>query len=470
MSILPAGKAGRGVLALLLSLATWGTQAANIPDRDDYAWGFPLSVTGDQGFHTANVPLSVYRSATDARLRDTGVYNTSGQPVPRIFRHLKAEDGETSRREPLAIIPLFRGQVDTPDDIRLRLRREAGETVLELDSHSVDTADAPTRILTAYIVQTGEFKQAVHSLEFSWSDTPEGFIGRVQVDGSDDLQHWRRIGRSTLARLSYADARIEENTTQLQGGSYDYLRITWRDLPVSWRLDGVTGVFSDQPPPAERDWLELDPVSHDSEAAEWIFDAGGFPPVDQVGLLLPPDNVLVRATVFHRTSPNGKWRRSYNGIFYHLLGSELRSGDALESPPVRVNTARSGQWKLRLDSGSVSGPVRLKLGWVPDRLSFVAQGEGPWELAVGRALDQSNEFDMLGDAAIFRLLEESASPGNATVGGRRVIGGEERLTPPGPDPWPKIGLWVGLIAAVGLVGWLVLSLLRDLRREKQASD
>jgi len=52
MSILPAGKAGRGVLALLLSLATWGTQAANIPDRDDYAWGFPLSVTGDQGFHT----------------------------------------------------------------------------------------------------------------------------------------------------------------------------------------------------------------------------------------------------------------------------------------------------------------------------------------------------------------------------------------------------------------------------------
>jgi len=363
--------------------------------------------------------------------------------VPRIFRHLKAEDGETSRREPLAIIPLFRGQVDTPDDIRLRLRREAGETVLELDSHSVDTADAPTRILTAYIVQTGEFKQAVHSLEFSWSDTPEGFIGRVQVDGSDDLQHWRRI---------------------------DYLRITWRDLPVSWRLDGVTGVFSDPPPPAERDWLELDPVSHDSEAAEWIFDAGGFPPVDQVGLLLPPDNVLVRATVFHRTSPNGKWRRSYNGIFYHLLGSELRSGDALESPPVRVNTARSGQWKLRLDSGSVSGPVRLKLGWVPDRLSFVAQGEGPWELAVGRALDQSNEFDMLGDAAIFRLLEESASPGNATVGGRRVIGGEERLTPPGPDPWPKIGLWVGLIAAVGLVGWLVLSLLRDLRREKQASD
>ncbi|MEE8339144.1 MAG: hypothetical protein V3R56_03300 [Xanthomonadales bacterium] len=42
MSILPAGNAVKGVLALMLSLAACGAQAANIPDRDDYAWGFPL--------------------------------------------------------------------------------------------------------------------------------------------------------------------------------------------------------------------------------------------------------------------------------------------------------------------------------------------------------------------------------------------------------------------------------------------
>ena len=102
---------GRGRHLLLTAL---GAYAANIPERDEYAWGFPLSVAGEEGFHAATVPLAVYRSATDTRLRDTGVYNASGQAVPRIFEHIKEVNGETSRREPLSIIPLFSGQVNPP--------------------------------------------------------------------------------------------------------------------------------------------------------------------------------------------------------------------------------------------------------------------------------------------------------------------------------------------------------------------
>jgi hypothetical protein len=454
---------GKGLLPLLL-LATSGVQAANAPDRNEYAWGFPLSVSGDKGFYTAAIPLSVYRSATDKQLRDAGVYNASGQAVPRIFEHLNAVPESTSRRESLSIIPLFLGQTDSPDALRLRLRQGAAETMLELDSHGAKNGSTQSPVLSAYFVQTQEFKQEIRSLEFDWSEVPEDFIGRVEVDGSDDLQHWRSIGRSTLARLSFDDASIEQNSIQLQGGLYNFLRITWLSMPASWKLDGVIAVFSDQPEERDRDWLELDPDSHDPQTGEWVFDVDGFPPIDRVALLLPPENVLVRATVFHRASTESQWRRSYNGIFYHLK----KSGKLLESPPASIATARTGQWKIRLDSGFVSGPVRLRLGWVPDRMSFVAQGQGPWELAVGRAQDRVDLFPqetMLGDDAIFGLLEKSESAGKATLGSRQVIGGEKQLIPPTPSHWRKIGLWAGLVFAVGLVGWLVLSLLRDLRRE-----
>jgi hypothetical protein len=462
--------ATRLMTASMLLLIASGATAAEVPERDQYAWGFPLQWSGDEGFYMASVPLSVYRSATDTQLRDSGVYNASGQPVPRIYTQPPAQPKPASVRAPLSFVPLFSGQSASPDDLRLRLRREGdGTTVLELDSGAAEAAQTEPAVLSGYIVDTRGVDQDLNTLEYAWDEAHAGLLGRINVEGSNDLQNWQNIGSSTLAQLSYDDASIEQMTTSLKKGSFDYLRLSWRDLPAEWRLDQVTGVFSDQPATTEREWLELEPVSHDAEAGEWIFDAGGFPPVDRVSVLLPAENVLMRATVFHRSGPGKEWRRSHNGVFYHLA----KSGGSLESPAAKVGAVRTGEWKLRLNSGSVNGPVKLKLGWIADRLSFVAQGEGPFELAVGRALDESGRYphhDMLGDKAIFRLLENSGSPGTAAVGQRQVLGGETRLVVAKPAPWRKIGLWIGLAAAVGLVGWLVLSLLRDLKHEDHQND
>ena len=205
---------------------------------------------------------------------------------------------------------------------------------------------------------------------------------------SDDLRHWHNLGSSTLAELQFEATRIEQRRVSLVAKISDYLRITWKDMPGRWKLNAVTGINTEQGLPAPRDWLILDNFAPGESERELVFDVGGYPPADRVNVLLPDDNVVVRASVFHRRDEKDSWRLAHNGIFYNIS----RQGSALQSPAAAVRDVRAGQWKIRIDSGMTTGPVRLQLGWRPDRLVFLAQGSQPFELVTGRAQDALEQF------------------------------------------------------------------------------
>ena len=65
--------------------------AAELPGRGEYAFGFPLLTEGDSEFFTVDLPIAVYQSVADSALRDAGVFNADGQPVPRVFEHKPPE-------------------------------------------------------------------------------------------------------------------------------------------------------------------------------------------------------------------------------------------------------------------------------------------------------------------------------------------------------------------------------------------
>jgi hypothetical protein len=180
-------------------------------------------------------------------------------------------------------------------------------------------------------------------------------------------------------------------------------------------------------------------------------------------LLLPGDNVVVRATVSYRHEPKDSWRQAYQGVFYHVS----RAGNDVTSPAAAIRDTRAGQWRVHVDFGAVNGALRLKLGWRPDRLVFLAQGTPPFELVSGRALDRIEQFPqeaLLGDRAIFRMLADSGQAGTASLGPREQLAGAAALVLGATRTWRVALVWIGLIGAVALVGWLVLSLLRDMKK------
>ncbi len=454
----------RGLLMTAwLCLLAGPVVAQELPSADDYAYAFPLTVKGSTEFFELDVPVGFYRSVSDPPLRDAGVYNANGQPVPRIFEHPAGAENDIEEQLTLGAVPLHVDVLEQPEQLRLLLQ-QAG-TGINLKLEATEAGEIPSnRSLKAYIVDVRDLEHEIVALVFSWPKQSQGFIGRVTVEHGDNLQHWRRLGSASLAALEYDETRIVQNRVELSGKVSDYLRISWRNMPDDWRLDAVTGVYTSQGHSATRDSVTLDSTAQGDTSREFLFDADGYPPVDRVNLILPGDNVVIRASIFSRQNDKGRWRLAHKGLFYNIS----RQGESLQSIPARIPVSRASQWKVKLDSGVTTDPVQIQLAWQPDRLVFVAQGSPPFELVAGRAQDRLQQFPqeaLLGDRSIFKMLRESGQAGVAALGAREVRAGPDRLEVAATKPWRVALLWAGLVGAVLLVAWLVYSLMRDMRKE-----
>ncbi len=450
--------------------------AAEVPSRDAYAWRYALSVDTAAEFLAADVPLDLYLGVTDPGLRDAGVYNADGMAVPRIFDYPELPDNTTEHVTPLGLVPLYGSIGKAPEQLRLLMQQGASGTTLQLDTQTPAAdpdSDPPQAPLTAYIVDLRDVDEPFDALAFDWPELANGFIGTVTVEHSNDLKNWRRLVQGSLADLHYADTHIEQKQLPLRRAADDYLRIRWRDMPSGWQLQGIAGIRNQQGPAARREWLELAPVETHENGREFVFDAGGYLPVDRVNLLLPGANVVVRASIRFRHDADDSWRNAHQGLFYHVS----RAGHEVSSPAAELSRTRAGQWQVRIESGAINGtPVpnaeaglRLQIGWRPERLLFVAQGPAPFELVSGRALDRLDGFPQetrLGDTAIFQLLQDAGEPGQATIGSRELLAGAPALSVGAAQNWRVALVWAALIGGVLLVGWLVLSLLREMKTSR----
>lgn len=461
-------------ISLVLVSLAGRVAAEEIPASSGYAYGFPI--TGGEGaeFRAAPIPLSVYRSVTDPGLRDAGVYNAAGEAVPRLVVSPAAEAPAVEQEFDLGLVPLYGPAAEQGEQLRLLMMQDSSGTRLSLDARAPETgvdegADTkPAAVVAAYIVDlrqpgTGTPQGArPEALRFNWAADASGFIGAVRVETSSDLQGWQEVARGTLADLSWEDTRIRQDRLELTPGLGDFLRITWSGLPPEFTLKSLTGISRGDGPAPRRDWIELEPSTIDEPRREFGFDFGAFAPVDRVNLLLPDENVVVRARILYRLDEADTWHLAHEGVFYHLT----RQDRSVQSPPVDLGPVRAGDWQVQVESGSAGGALQLQLGWQRERLMFLAQGEGPFQLSTGRALDRLDDFPqqrLMGDHSLFRMLEESGQPGYAELGERYIVAGEEALVIGRTAAWRTWLLWAGLIGAVLLVGWLAHSLWRDMQ-------
>jgi len=452
---------------LLSAAVSLSVAAAELPPREQYAWRFDLELQGNTEFYRAEMPPEFYRSVADPRLRDVGVYNAAGQAVPRHFDHSTAAGTAKEQRTRLDFVPIGRATAEEADSLRLILERRQGDTRVELNADSPAVAgDESAAAAVAYLVDARSLEAAPGALELSWSQQQPGHLATVRVSHSADLQLWRPLGTATLADIEFENTRIEQRKLTFLEAPRDYLRIDWSGVPADWQLTGVTAIRDGPAPEARRDWIELEGLATE-RPNEFLFDAGGFPPVDRIDVLLPDRNSVVRAAVLSRAADDARWHPAVEGVFYKLASD----GEQLGSPPAAVRPARHARWKLQVRSGTVSAPPRLRLGWRPDQLMFLAQGNAPFELVSGRARDKLEGFpqaSLLDDAAIFAVLKVPSAAGVAIVGERQHLAGPAVAETVHGPTWRTYVLWGGLAIAVLLVAWMAASLLRDLKTEAKS--
>jgi hypothetical protein len=328
---------------------------------------------------------------------------------------------------------------------------------IESDTNSVVTHPAT---LVAYVADLGKERSDLRAIGIEWPREIEPLVAQLTIEGSTDFDHWLQLGQGAIAGLRQDAASIERRRIDVVGQPVRYLRLSWNTVPAGWRVDRLLIYAAPPAPLVKREWLSLESTGRDPSDRGYLFDIGGAPPVDRLALELPDENSLVHARIYAWSPDVRGWLPVHDGSFYRLR----RDGNAVSSEPATIASQRTSRWKVSIERGASELQLHLKVGWRPDRLHFMAQGQGPWRLAAGNAEDLANGFPQerrYADPAMRSLLEKSEAIGHARLGERQELGGSARLQSTRTSGWRHWLLWLGLAGGVLLVGFMVLRLVRQ---------
>jgi hypothetical protein len=312
----------------------------------------------------------------------------------------------------------------------------------------------------AWLIDVTGFEHPLHALDLDWRDDREGQTHVLNIDASDDLAAWTRVVRDApVLKLEFGGRKLERKTVGLDGRPHRYLRLSWARGADPLQLTRVQTRAGESTVDPARAWKRVAPSREPAKAGEYLFDASGRFPVDQVKIDLPQDNTLAAVELYSRAAEEAEWRRVASLIAYRLH----TDGQQVESPEVRLGIDRDRYWRLLADQkggGLGRGDPALQLGWVPQKLVFVARGDPPFHLAFGNARAQPAALEIASLVPGWGTPSELAIA-EAQIGAAQVKAGAAALAArPNYRAW---GLWTVLLLGVALLAWMAWRLAGQLK-------
>lgn len=450
--------------ALLAAVMVVGTPAAKTANfrQTDYAYSATLELTGAGPAYAASLPFEVYRSVTHADLTDICIVNASGEVVPFAVRRPPAPPSRNLASVRLRLFPILGASQASGEALRLRLRE--GETAINIErSEAVAGPDHPS----SYLIDARTLQQPIAELRITWDSAAPDFSARLQVDASDDLEHWRPISSGAqIVSLHYAGQEFVRNEVPLYSTRAPFLRLTWNSVHDSPVITSIEAVPRAVEPPLKRLYFEV-AGSATVHPGEFDFDLGAPLPVAQVNLLLPETNSVVSAEFLIPVSATHEWRTVAEGQIYDLA---LPGSGNLTNKPIWLPPTPERHWRVRVSEaggGIGHGVPRLEVSWIPSDVVFLARGNGPFKLLYGNA--EASSLGLTPDMILSPMGSQDVSngslqPGRATLEAAQLLGGPTRLmrATPGPD-WKRWILWTALLLGVGVLAFMAWSLQKAIR-------
>jgi hypothetical protein len=439
------------VAVLLMFLQTVTAGAAEGPH--DYAYGIAIHADATEALQEFEVPAAVYRGVTRNDLGDVRVFNGQGEVVPHALRPRMALRVENNASVDLPVFPFY-GQVgDKTDDAKIRVEKRRDGTIVSIQSRT--KSNAPDQRLRGYLVDVSTLKQPVKALMLDWRSSPEGFVGKVSIAGSDDFAAWTTlIDQAALVRLTFGGQQLNQNRVELPRTKYRYLRVTWPDHQVPLESLKLVAELADNQVAVRRVWQSVTGSTVSTKTGEYVYDLGGVFPFDRLHLELPQINTLAPLQILARQKSSDEWRPKTNAVVYRL-----RRGDA-EVTSSEITMSGDGERYLLLRAeqkggGIGTGVPLLQIGWIPQKLVFAARGVGPFQLVYGNSAAKATAYPI-----------ESLIPGYKTDGEFQVkqaalgdpvtLAGATRLRE--PIDYKKWTVWIVLVLGVAALGWMAYRL------------
>jgi hypothetical protein len=444
----------RCALAAFLCLAAVPALVRAQVSSADFARGADVQAEAG-GIVRLPLPDDVYATVTRADLGDVRVLNADGNVVPHTLRPAPPPAAADAEWRAAPSFPM--SELPTGASGRTQVKVDASGAVLEV------ITDSARQTTAAHLVDVSAIDEPLSRLELRWN-APAGvtFLSRVSVQGSNDLNTWRTlVGSAAIAQLQREAFTLTQNEIELPqtGERSRYLRISWpKELsPVT-----LTSVRVRPRPTAGQAEIRWQTVSADQDHTEpsgvVVYDVHGLFPVEYIDLDFADAADAVSVSVRSRAAPSSAWQIRHRGLFYSLQ----EATGAIRSEPARIAPAAERFWSVERAGGEAWPPARLprlKIGWQPHELLFVAQGPPPYTLVYGSARVAAADAPL---DALLESLDEAERARQVRVGTpapARDLGGAAALTP--APPVRRAILWTILAVAVGVLAWVAIRTFRD---------
>ena len=443
------GKLSVAVLGLCTTLSVWAQETPA-----DFTSHVPLSVSGSGPWYRLELPLAVQLNARQADLGDVRVFNAAGEPQAYALSRQASQRSESRNVTAVKWFPLYAAdtQQALPDVV---MKATTSGTLVEIKP---STAPKPGKqVLRGWVLDASAIKAPLQQLSLDWSREQEGFQ-RFSIEASDDLQHWKAWGDGQVARLSFADERVEQHDVSLPGQSARYLRLVWQGqaapLLTSAKLESAAS--SNLPMPLV--WSQAFPGER-LKAGEYSWQLPTGLNVERLRVELKQSNTLAPVTLSGRSDAKQTWQPLSNGLLYRLT----QNGKDVVQDELQLPGQTVAQLKLQVDERGgglgVEAPA-LRVAVRATQLVFLARGEPPFSLALGNASVKAASLPL-------STLIPDYSPERLKALGQATLVGEIAVKPPaiaalpeaGTD-WKKLGLWAVLLLGVAALGAMAYSLLR----------
>jgi len=440
-------------IIMVLLLAQSAVFAAEGPS--DFAYGMPIEADATDALYEIEIPAAVYRNVTRADVGDIRVFNGQREVVPYALRPPR----QTIATVRLPVFPLYGEAAEKLEDLSVRINKRGDGTIVDIQNRAKGSGRASR--LRGYLLDASFLKPSIEALVLDWQTPSESFVGEVRLEGSNDLAGWTVLAdRAALARLTFGGHQVERNRVDLRFANFKYLRLSWPKNQAPLESLSASAEPAGHVIDSPRVWQTIAASEISGKQGEYGYDLKGHFPFDRMRIQLPQMNSLVQVQILARGATHDEWRHVASATAYRLRDRDTE----VTSQEIAVTSRGERYWLLRTDQkggGVGSGVPAIEIGWVPQRLVFVARGAGPFQLAFGNAGAKPAAYSIESLIPGYKTEAEfRVKP--ATLGAQVTISGAARLR--AAWDYKKIALWGSLIFGVTLLGWMAWRLSRQIAK------
>lgn len=422
----------------------------------DFASQVPLAVTGDGPWYRLELPLALQSGAAQPDLADVRVYNAAGEALAYSVLRAPSRHADTQVVTSVKWFPLYAAADAHEKAPAVRVQLNTSGSLVEVQPQ--EQLEAGEEVLRGWLLDTSAVKAPLLQLALDWSSEREGFQ-RFSIEASDDLKQWRPWGEGQVARLSFADERIEQHEVGLPGEQARYLRLLWlapQSAPVLSSAQVLSSSNSDVP--LSLAWSA--PLQGSLQGTgRYVWELPGSLAVERLKLDIAQPNSLAPVDVFGRTDGQAPWRPLESGLLYRLdLNGEdvvqdemAMPGDSLQQVMMQVDDRGGGL--------GVAIPA-LRVAVRPTQVVFLARGPAPYTLALGKPGLKSAQLPL---AVLIPDARHLTALGVARPAGPAVVAAGVPAVPAGPD-FKRLALWVVLVAGVLGLAYMAFTVRRGRAR------